>query len=196
MNISFNTIIPSVVSDTASVCALRSVTVQYSCSKERSGKMCTMLRSNKSFSVLRFELKLISYSAFLTLDLLAPCNSNIGVLESSRAFMLKRSQPHYLSSLSPYWWWRHTAEALCSEDGPVDHGSSWEAFWTLHLFPTLSCRSIHQSINPSKVSSAADCVLYGHYLMNRVKGLGFIQHFIIRFWSSVTRESHHHVVIV
>lgn len=72
-----------------------SVTVQYSRSSKRSRKVCAMLRFNKSFSLLWFELKLISYSAFLTLDLLAPCNSNIGVLESSRAFMLKRSQAHY-----------------------------------------------------------------------------------------------------
>lgn len=127
---------------TLSVWAGRSVMVQYSCSKERSGEMCTMLRSNKSFSVLRFELKLISYSAFLTLDLLAPCYSNIGVLESSSTFTLKRSQPHYLSSLSPYWWRRHAAEAFWCEDGPVDHGSCWEAFWTLHLFPSLRCHSI------------------------------------------------------
>lgn len=94
-----------------------------------------MLRSNKSVSGLRFELKLISYSAFLTLDLLAPCNSNIYVLDSSRAFTLERSQPHCLSSLAPYWWWKYTAEAFSREDCPVDHWLLLGGFGNSISFP-------------------------------------------------------------
>lgn len=126
-----------------------------------------MLRSNKSFSGLWFELKLISYSAFLTLDLLAPCNSSIGVLEISRAFTLQRSQPHYLSSLAPYWWWRHTAKAFHWEDWPQDHGSHWEALETLFLSQLKLSHSPASGVNPSKVDSAADCGHNDHYLISK-----------------------------
>lgn len=106
--------------------------------KIRIWKMCAMLRCNKSVSGLRFELKLIIYSAFLTLDLLAPCNLTS---LSWRAPERSHSKGHSLITypFSPPTGGGETLQRLST--GRTGPGITTPAgrLWKLYFFPSLSC---------------------------------------------------------